>query len=81
MTNPGRRVTDWTDRVSAVLALDTDRVPPRLEQLPLRERAPLETDSSYAARCLKERLTALDAIVGSPAGDAQLTRWWNKRVR
>jgi hypothetical protein len=58
---PCSRVSDWTERVSALIG----HADLELAALPTRRRKSLETDSGYAARCLKERLAALDHVLSS----------------
>lgn len=80
ISDPCIRAGDWTNRIGSVLEREGDSSEERLLAVPARGRKSLETDSGYAARCLKQRLAAIEALL-PPIPEAAASRPWWRRLR
>jgi hypothetical protein len=80
--DPGARVSDWTARASDALQRTHGPSDTPLADVPPAARKSLESESGYAARCLKARLAVLQAQCPPRAPvPAELRRWWRRARR
>jgi len=72
VTDPIPRVRDWTERLAAAMGDRLGDSEGCFTGPVARPRKPLETESAYAATCLRARLRALEAVVAGMSREGWL---------